>query len=914
MVSTLSGSRRRKSRDSGLRRAKPNNHLRVASRYLFLAVLAIAPWTFGGVLYQTQQYLYAALLISGLMWLGSHLFESGSNHNRYQMPVLILPIALGVIFGSFQLMPLTSVESQHLGPAVSKDLPIDPEVAGFERQSLSIYPLQTRVTIASLSFALLAFFLASQLFSNRDSQLLLFGVIALTGLALSFFGLAQKLSWNGQLFWQGPPVIDGKPFSAWVNRNNAAGFLNMTLAAALGMLVWSTFHKKTKNVFEYDLLNDGLEGGLRDRIHGYFVRIGRLRSSQMLFGLSVVVIAAGVVASSSRGGILSLGAGLLSALVWLSWKRETRLATALFLIAVIPTMGLLSWLGISGSVGARFQELGSLNFEQSARYHNWSDTLRSLPDLWVTGSGLGTWRYLYRPYQQHGSEGVYEHAENQYVETLVEGGVVGLGLLIAAIVLGYAVVVRLSRSRIIKREDGIALVALVALTTQFCHAFLDFGLTLPANMLLMAAIMGAASGRAAYKLGGGRGSWRISFPRMHSKVTPALFAILLIGNGVLGWMEISRAAIAENALRQVKRTNNLLTPEAKTKADLDRLLTALSYRPDDTDLLLAVADNYIQSYQLTMRKQLKSRSPQRGELSERELSYLSTPSTLYLQISELEQHRQQAQIDYLTSHPAIQETLIPARSILLAAEAACEWRPRVELSLAHLSILTEPREQRIARLQRIVYLAPYEPRYLYSAGYLARANGDDQLCLFAWKRAFELSPQLRYELLLEIQHFYPDVSLGLDFLPQDPSILRQTIEYPMILKAHPEIVEECLICADKLFAESVAVTADELFLDGFRKQWRGERKEAIDAFEKLIEIDPSDTSAHRFLFELLIKDKSLDRAKIQLERARQSMYDHHPLAFDNNIFARWELELNEARPVPEEETEAPAVRAPQEAN
>lgn len=908
MSSTLSRSRRRMSRTSGSGPARPRHRLRAASRYLLLAVIVIAPWTFGGVYFQTQVYLYAAVLICGLLWLCSHLCESDPHRNRYQFPLLILPVALGVILGTVQLIPLSSAESRHLGPPLSDDAPLDAAVAGFERDSLSIYPLQTRVTIASLSFALLTFFLASQLFSSQKSQLLLFGAIALSGLALSFFGLAQKLSWNGHLFWHGPPVIDGKPFAAWVNRNNAAGFLNMTFAAALGMLVWASYHKHSKSAFEYDLIDDGWGGGFLERLNGYFARLGRLRGSQLLFGSSLAVIAAGVIGSSSRGGILSLGAGLAAALAWFVAKKKTRMATTVGAMVVIPAAGLLSWLGISESVGGRFAELELSRFQQTARFQNWSDTLQGLPEIWVAGSGLGTYRYFQRPYQRHPAEGVYAHAENQYVETLIEGGAVGLGLLLLAIVLGYAAVARLSTSRTIQPEDGVALVGLVVLTTQFCHAFLDFGLTLPANMLLMAVLMGAVTGRAAHKLAGGRGSWRITFPRMHSKAAPALFAVLLIGNGTFGWIEISRAAISEKTLLQVERTQQAVTSAENARRETDRLLSALSYRPDDVRLLLALSESYVLAYQLSVKEELESRLPPDEDLSPRELAAQASLAALYDRLK----YYPPAELEQFKSRPNVRETLVPARSVLLAAHAACEWSPQVELLLAFLSVVEEPLETRLERLERIVYLAPYEPRYLYHAGYLARASGDDQLCLFAWKRAFELSHQLRFQILKELNRFYPQLSLSRDFLPRDPAILRSLAEDRLLQNAHPEIIDEVLLCVDEMLrTERNAVSVDELFLVGFREMWRGHPEAAIGPLEKALRKDQTDFSARRLAIELLVEladpghPDRLDQAEDHLAHARSSLtsyaeYDRLSKLLDNK---RQQLETERAaRDAPAEDT------------
>ena len=56
---------------------------------------------------------------------------------------------------------------------------------------------------------------------------------------MAFFGICQQMSWNGKLFWSFPLRHSGYPFSSFVNRNNAAGYLVLCLAAAFGVAFWS---------------------------------------------------------------------------------------------------------------------------------------------------------------------------------------------------------------------------------------------------------------------------------------------------------------------------------------------------------------------------------------------------------------------------------------------------------------------------------------------------------------------------------------------------------------------------------------------------------------------------------------------------------------------------------------------------
>src|SRR5262249_35463873 len=108
--------------------------------------------------------------------------------------------------------------------------------AGFAAES--ICPSSTRVELARLVMAMIALYLGAVLFANSESQLWLWVCLAVNGGALALFGIARQRSWDGKLLWSVPFVLGGQPFASYVNRNNAAGYLNLCLAAAWGLVLW----------------------------------------------------------------------------------------------------------------------------------------------------------------------------------------------------------------------------------------------------------------------------------------------------------------------------------------------------------------------------------------------------------------------------------------------------------------------------------------------------------------------------------------------------------------------------------------------------------------------------------------------------------------------------------------------------
>ena len=141
--------------------------------------------------------------------------------------------------------------------------------------------------------------------------------------------------------------------------------------------------------------------------------------------------------------------------------------------------------------------------------------LRDFP--WF-GSGLGTWAEVFPMYQRYPLLGVgFSHAHDDYVQWVEETGVVGLGLLGVLTALYFASVLRPLPMEAAKRRAAL----FGTLAAAAFHSTVDFGLHIPANALLFAAILGLlwreTSGRdAAAKRssrasrGGSSRPWRVS--------------------------------------------------------------------------------------------------------------------------------------------------------------------------------------------------------------------------------------------------------------------------------------------------------------------------------------------------------------------------------------------------------------------
>ncbi len=121
----------------------------------------------------------------------------------------------------------------------------------------------------------------------------------------------------------------------------------------------------------------------------------------------------------------------------------------------------------------------------------------AVPEFPVAGSGLGTYPFVYERYQQRFlPDTVHRHAENQFIQAVVEGGLIALVALLAVIGLTALAIVRLYRTGG-PVNTALAIAGTFGLSSQVVGGLFDFGLYIPSNTILMSALCGIVVGRAA---------------------------------------------------------------------------------------------------------------------------------------------------------------------------------------------------------------------------------------------------------------------------------------------------------------------------------------------------------------------------------------------------------------------------------
>lgn len=202
-----------------------------------------------------------------------------------------------------------------------------------------------------------------------------------------------------------------------------------------------------------------------------FVGLAFTRSRAGLLAALVVVALQGAAVGSRKGR---------------RWLAVSGVAAALAGLALVSYLGFQEGLGrLFGAGGDRLQSGGRVAVALATF------------DLWarfpLTGTGLGSFREAFPLVRANAPPGDWHHAHSEPVELAATTGVIGLALALAALTV-LALRLRHVYFAGSRSEDrAAALAGLGALAAALIHGLADFGLTLPANAVTLAVLVGAAS-------------------------------------------------------------------------------------------------------------------------------------------------------------------------------------------------------------------------------------------------------------------------------------------------------------------------------------------------------------------------------------------------------------------------------------
>jgi O-antigen ligase len=438
---------------------------RVLGRVIFGALLAIIVLTaipYGSVEPWWAALFECAIFALTILWIVEGLLSGSWLVGTH---TLLLPLLVLIAYGFAQTLPVARGE-----------------VAGIQVwQTISADPYQTRlVALKLLALTLAAALLLRYTDSIRRMRVLIYTVVGL-GVLSALFGLIRQTTQHDSIGFVLPYLRLNSGYGQFINKNHFAFLAEMALGLAIGIVA----------------------GGVRrDQILIYlalalpvWTALVLSNSRGGLFSMLAQVLFLGLVAASlrSRGKTAEREEGNTSSLLGRFSRSVLLRAILLVCLVVLVFVGAI-WMGGEPLV-TRLEtvtgEMSSANVEDnggSSRKAIWRATWRLIKDHPILGVGFGGYWTAIPQYHEASGRVTPQEAHNDYLELMASGGIVGLGILVWFL---FALI-RSVRERL-RLAKGFARAATIGAVTGIfgvaVHSFVDFGLHIPINALVLMALV-----------------------------------------------------------------------------------------------------------------------------------------------------------------------------------------------------------------------------------------------------------------------------------------------------------------------------------------------------------------------------------------------------------------------------------------
>jgi O-antigen ligase len=438
-----------------------------------LALLIFTPLAYGTVEPWSEAIAELAILGLGAVWLLAMLRQW---ELRVDLPPGWLPALLFLVLVAIQGLALPSLLVQLLSPDTAALTRAAWAFTGGEARTMALsLDAETtgRMALKLLALALLFLVIYNTYRTHAQIRRVIWVMISM-GTLIAILGIAQRMTWNGRLYWIGPLAPHASAFGPFVNNTHFAGLIvvivPMALALALAGRRQRDRHRRRRD--------------WRARLRAWNSRVGGPTS--LIPWLVLLMGGAGLV-SGSRGGVVALltallvmiGLGSLS-----SWgvgrARRVALATGLIVLAGI-------WIGgdiLYGTIEGLAEEISQPGL--SLRLHIWADALHLWQRFPVFGTGLGTFGEVFPLVRTLPAPVTFSHAESDWLQLFIDTGTVGLVLVLLSFGMVARALLRRYQNADSRSAGAFALGGLVALAGAAVQGIANFNLPVMSNFVYLA--------------------------------------------------------------------------------------------------------------------------------------------------------------------------------------------------------------------------------------------------------------------------------------------------------------------------------------------------------------------------------------------------------------------------------------------
>ena len=330
--------------------------------------------------------------------------------------------------------------------------------------------------ILGLAYSLL-FLLIISLFGTRTRLLWLLSVLVISGTLQAFYGTFMALSGFEWSFLGETHSSRGTASGTFVNRNHFAGYIELTLACGIGLMM---------------ALRSTAEWSLTSAIELVMGPKARLR-------LALVILVIALVMTRSRGGNVAFFTAMLAmSLIFIVRNKENRRRNIFILLSLIAidTLVISQYFGLENLkdrlVNTRLidtvttVEIDRVPVEivQQTTEIRGQVILDSLPlalKNHIIGQGAGAFEATYPQYADASVRLHFDHLHNDFLQFFIEYG--AIGSLLLALFVGWALYyacAALWQTQSLFR-NGLGLGVSMGIVSLMIHSFSDFNLQIPAN-------------------------------------------------------------------------------------------------------------------------------------------------------------------------------------------------------------------------------------------------------------------------------------------------------------------------------------------------------------------------------------------------------------------------------------------------
>jgi O-antigen ligase len=338
--------------------------------------------------------------------------------------------------------------------------------------TLSIDPQASWVSLLKTASYVAIYFLALALVARRSRLLALARVLAYAAVIHAVYAVFMHLDGATDDYFGTVRAHVDSAMGTYANRNHFAGFLEMSLALGIGLMIAGVSERKAdtwKRLFR--------------------VTLEWILSPKMILRLALCILVIALTTTHSRMGNSAFFASLLVAgAIGIVLSRHATRNTVLLLASLVAIDLFIvgSWFGVE-KLAQRLEQTTAADVqvrEDPAVY-----TLPLIRDYAWFGAGPGSFHVAFPRYRPPTVTSFFDYTHNDYAQVAAESGVPGFLALGAFVALSLAAALLAQWRRRDPLMRGMSFACIMGVCAILIHSWVDFNLQIPANAALFMMLL-----------------------------------------------------------------------------------------------------------------------------------------------------------------------------------------------------------------------------------------------------------------------------------------------------------------------------------------------------------------------------------------------------------------------------------------